>query len=376
MSKIIESFVKGFEKPSTQRQYRAHLNTFFENLNIEPDTYFSNGRDYQQDLLDYWTSLKDYAPCTRSGKITAARQFLEENDIVISRKIWNIIKRQKKRIPKNIDHVPTPSELKSILQHGGVKEKSLFLVLCSSGIRIDEALNITLNDIQLTDERGNIISPAKIKIRQEISKNDTPRIAFMSDEARDILLEWFKIRTEYLEASVKKLAKRHIQKKLDDDRVFPFAWATAWTMWSRLLTKSKFNKKNKITDKTKLKHARSEDRYEIHIHTLRKFMMNRMKGVTRIDAVEQLAGHEGYLDKSYRRLDESELIEAYKLGMPSVTIFQNPVDLSGINESLKEKDEQIETMKKEMEKMQNEIYTLQNLEVITKLLIKQEKKKD
>jgi len=339
----------GFEKPSTQRQYRAHLNTFFENLQIKPDTYLTSGRDYQQDLLDYWASLKDYAPCTRSGKITAARQFLEENDVMISRKTWNKIKRQKKAIPKNIDHVPTPPELKSILQHGGVKEKSLFLILCSSGIRIDEALSITLNDIQLTDEKGNVISPAKIKIRQEISKNDTPRITFMSDEARDILLEWLKIRDEYLKASVEKLAKRHIKKKLNDDRVFPFAWATAWTMWSRLLTKSKFNKKNKITDKTKLIHARSEDRYEIHIHTLRKFMMNRMKGVTRIDAVEQLAGHEGYLDKSYRRLDESELIEAYKLGMPSVTIFQNPVDLSGIQQDMKEKDERIRKLEEKLE---------------------------
>jgi integrase len=363
MTKEIETFLSGFEKPSTQRIYRGHLNTFFENIKADPKTYFKDGRDYQQDLLDFWLSLKEYAPCTRSGKITAIRQFMEENDVIIARKTWNIIKRQKKAIPRNIDHVPTPQELKSILTHGGLKEKALFLVMASSGIRIDEALSITLNDINLTDERGTIISPAMIKIRQEISKNDTPRITFMSDEARDILFEWLKIRGEYLNAAVKRLAKLHIEKKLNDDRVFPYAWATAWNMWSRMLHKSKLDKRNKSTPKNI-----GRDRFEIHIHTLRKFMMNRMKGVTRIDAVEQLAGHEGYLDRAYRRLEESELTKAYQQGMQSVTIFSNTPDLSSINESLKEKDDEIAKMRADIEKMHNEILTLQNLETLAKLL--------
>ena len=145
----------------------------------------------------------------------------------------------KKTIPRTIDHVPTVPELKSILTHGRVKEKALFLVMASSGLRINEALSITINDIKLRDEKDNIISPSMIKIRQEVSKNETPRITFISDEARDILIEWLKIRNEYLITSVQKLAKRNIQKKLNDDRVFPYAWSTAWNMWTRMLHKSK-----------------------------------------------------------------------------------------------------------------------------------------
>lgn len=346
MVKEIENFVLSFEKASTQRIYRGHLNTFFENIKANPKTYFKDGRDYQQDLLDYWSSLKDYAPCTKVNKITAIKQFMEENDILINRKTWNLIKRQKRYIPQTIDHVPTPAELKSILTHGGIKEKSLFLVMASSGIRIDEALSITLNDIELYDERHNLRSPAKIKIRQEISKNDTPRITFMSDEARDTLIEWLKVRDEYLQAAVRRLAKLHIEKKLNDDRVFPYAWATAWTMWSRLLHKSKLDKRNKATKKNVTKKGIGRDRYEIHIHTLRKFFMNRMKGVTRIDAVEQLAGHEGYLDRSYRRLNEEELIEAYKQGMSSVTIFENAPVLSEQVNQLQEKIKELEEFKK------------------------------
>jgi len=373
MTKEIETFLLGFEKPSTQRIYRGHLNTFFQNIKADPEHYFDNGRDYQQDLLDFWISLKEYAPCTRSGKITAIKQFMEENDVIISRKTWNIIKRQKKAIPRTIDHVPTPQELKSILTHGGVKEKALFLVMASSGIRIDEALSITINDVKLRDEKGDIISPAMIKIRQEVSKNDTPRITFISDESRDILIEWLKIREDYLVALVEKLAKRNMSKELKDNRVFPYAWSTAWNMWTRMLHKSKLDKRDTSRKMMQSTPKKSNARFEIHLHTLRKFFMNRMKGVTRIDAVEQLAGHEGYLDRSYRRLEEAELIEAYKQGMPSVTIFNNAPDLSGINESLKQKDKDIAEMKEENQRLRNH---LQDFEMEMRKLLREKDKKD
>jgi len=35
VSKVIEDFVSGFEKTSTQRIYRGHLNTFFKNISLE-----------------------------------------------------------------------------------------------------------------------------------------------------------------------------------------------------------------------------------------------------------------------------------------------------------------------------------------------------
>jgi len=346
---LIDDYLMGFEKSSTRRIYRGHLNSFFDVLKTDPDTYFTDNRDYDMDMLEFWRTTQKYAPCTRSGRITCIKQFFEENDVVIKRKTWNIIKRQKKKVrPRTIDHVPTNKELQSILQHGGIKERALFLVMASSGIRIGEALSITLDDLRYEDVRGNVISPAKIIICQEISKNETPRITFISDEARDAVIEWLKVRDNYLKSAVMRLAKLHIEKKLDDDRLFPYAWATAWKMWSKLLEKSGYDRK-----------FQSTNRYEIHIHCMRKFFINRLKGVIRPDAVEQLVGHEGYLDISYRKIPEDELKKLYLEGVSALNVFERSPDLSGVHKDLKEKDERIKDMFKEMELMKQKIHLLE-----------------
>ena len=344
MKDPIQTFLEGFEKSSTQRIYRGHLNNFFEWVGVPPTKYFNNGRDYNKDLLDFWNYTKNLAPCTRSGRITCIRQFLDENDIIINSKTWKVIKRQKKTIPKTIDHVPTVSELKSILSHAGVKERALFMCSLSSGFRIDEALEITKDDFRYKDEKGNLLSPAKIIIRQNVAKNDTPRITYVTDEARDMILEWLKIRDEYLIAAVTRLAKLHIPKKLDDDRLFPYAYVTAWNMWSRLLQKAGLDQKDKSTN-----------RYEIHIHTLRKFFINRLNAVIRTDAVETLVGHEGYLSRSYRRLSEEELKDAYRNGMPTLSIFEKQPDLSDVNEKLQVKDQQIQDMQTQLNNLRLEL---------------------
>ena len=342
---LIDNYLMGFEKPSTRRIYRGHLNSFFDEIKTNPDTYFTDNRDYDMDMLQFWRTTQKYAPCTRSGKITCIKQFFEENDIMIKRKTWNIIKRQKKKVrPRTIDHVPTNKELRSILQHGGIKERALFLVMASSGIRIGEALSITLDDLRYKDVQGNVISPAKIIISQEMSKNEAPRITFISDEARDAVIEWLKVRDNYLKSAVIRLAKLHIEKKLDDDRLFPYAWATAWKMWSKILEKSGYDKKFKSTN-----------RYEIHIHCMRKFFINRLKGVIRPDAVEQLVGHEGYLDVSYRKIPEDELKKLYLEGMGALNVFELSPDLSGVHSELENVRSENKNLQEEMQKIRMEL---------------------
>ncbi len=324
-SNVIEEFVMDFEKSSTQRIYRNHINSFFDVIKVNPDAYFQDDRNYNKDLLTFWQSINNLAPITRAGRITCVKQFMEENDVQIIKKVWRKIKRAKKAIPRTVDHVPTPTELKQILQHGGIKDRALFLLMASSGLRINEALNITFNDIVYKDVNGNLISPAKIIIRQDESKNDVPRITYFSDEAKDALIEWLKVRNAYLKSAVERCIKRNLPKSLEDNRIFPFGWTTSWRMWHRLLRKSGYDKKDPSTN-----------RFEIHIHCLRKYFINRLKGVIRADAVEQMAGHEGYLDRSYRKIPESELASLYNQGMHSLAVFEHPTDISDVHEQLKE----------------------------------------
>jgi len=353
----IDAFLEDIDKTSTRRIYRNHINSFFETLQINPDTYFEEGRDYGDDLLTFWKNIKHLAPMTRASRITCVRQFLEENDIQVQRKVWKKIKRQKKAIPKTIDHVPTPNELKQILQHGTIKERALFLLMSSAGIRISEALHLKPEDIVYKDNNSNLISPGKIIIRQGESKNDVPRITFFSDEARDSLIEWLKVRDDYLKSAVERCNKREgFNKELNDDRLFPFAWTSAWNMWSKLLRKSGYDKKDPTSN-----------RFEIHIHCLRKYFINRLKGVIRADAVEQIAGHEGYLDRSYRKIPEADLNDLYKQGMHSLLVFEHPTDISDVHEELKQKDKQLMQLQETVKIMELRMQGLENKLEIEKI---------
>lgn len=108
----------------------------------------------------------------------------------------------------------------------------------------------------------------------------------MSFEAKAALLEFYKVRSRYLETAINRSKnKPHVVKDPDDPTVFPFSYHTARQMWSRLLDKSGYGRRDKTTG-----------RYIMHIHTLRKFFRSNMTySGGPVDVAEALMGHEGYL---------------------------------------------------------------------------------
>ena len=137
----IEEFLSMQETKKTKYIYKSHLKMFYKTMELnwdDPDTYFKNGRDYGQDFFDYAQKIKNYAPLTRAARLNTLKIFLEENDITISRKTLRKTTRKITARPITIDEIPKPEELKSILSHGTVKDKALFLTLAHSGMRIGE----------------------------------------------------------------------------------------------------------------------------------------------------------------------------------------------------------------------------------------------
>ena len=126
MNKIDEFLKKGlYNNKNTIMSYRTHLNRYFEIINTKPDTYFDNKRDYETDIITFWEYLKDKPPMTRNSAISVIKNYLEENDVQLPK---NMIKKLKKRAkgdkPLTLDQVPTPKELRKILQHGETKARS------------------------------------------------------------------------------------------------------------------------------------------------------------------------------------------------------------------------------------------------------------
>ena len=212
IDKILNMFSK-----NTIVAYRWSLKEFFQtiyNIKIEEfskleelaERYFLEKRNYEEDIEKFFIAIKEQPPKSIKLMISAIRTFFIENGIELKEGFW---RRLRKRIKGSraltLDKIPSNNELKQIILHMPIHGKALTLLLASSGMRIGEALKLTLNDIDLEKE------PARINIKGEYTKTGNPRIAFCSKEAKEAIKEWLRVRNDYLKTSSRR---SHFYKKL------------------------------------------------------------------------------------------------------------------------------------------------------------------
>ncbi len=362
----VKNFLENYNNTGTKKNLWNAINKYFqviyeeatpENLNKMAEKYFSEKRDYEQDVQDFVKSLNGMAPLTIKLKLSNIKSFLLENDVELTEKFWKKIRRRiKGSRALTLDRIPTKSEFKQILLHNPIQGKAVFLCLESSGMRIGELLKSNIDDLYLDEE------PIRIQIRGEVTKSGNIRHAFFSREAKEALTEWFKVRKEYLEAAS---AKSHLYKKsVDDTRIFPFDVTTAYSMWKKALHKSGLNGRDKSTNREKL-----------HPHVLRKFFRTRLGAAgLQIDVVEALMGHEGYLTEVYRKYTVQDLAKFYLKGEPALLVFTDTQKVVELHKAIEEKNTQLQVlvnslasenqnMKNEISDMKSRMKSLSNFEV-------------
>ncbi|GAG67840.1 unnamed protein product [marine sediment metagenome] len=238
-----------------------------------------------------------------------------------------------------LDRVPSKQEFKKILQHGTIKDKALFLFAASSGMRINEILKLTPEMVNLD------VDPPRVNIPGNISKTGDPRITFLTEEAKEYLLEWYKIRNDYLQLAIRKT--KHVCKKTgNDDTIFPFHYNIAWTRWIYLIKKAKLDERDPTTN-----------RHVLHIHCLRKWFLSQLKLEIPHVIAEAIAGHEQYLDDAYRRFTKEQIADYYKKGMHNLMVMNVQPDLTGIHAELKDKDQQIRELRDQMSMLMAKVLT-------------------
>jgi len=348
MSKV-KNFLDNYPNPSTNRNMRIAITNFFnavygeakrEQLDALAERYFREERDYEEDIQKFMKSLNGAAPLTIKLKVSNVKTFLLENDIELPQKFWNKINRRiKGSRALTLDRIPTNTELKQLLLHMPIQGKAAYLCLESSGMRIGELLKSNIDDLYLNED------PARIQVRGEVTKTGNSRHAFFSREAQEALVEWLKVREEYLRAAV---AKSHLYKKsLEDKRVFPFDPRTAYSIWTKALHNSGLNGKDKSTGREK-----------IHPHTLRKFFRTRL-GATGIpvDVIEALMGHEGYLTEVYRRYTLEDLRKFYLQGESALLVFTDAAEVTKLRQEVEEHAHKIQ---KEVDERNRSLQSLVN----------------
>ncbi len=328
--KSIDDFLELYPKQNTKSVYRAGIYTFLEfvygvkrngqratnaevlQFESSAKQYLAEKRDYTDDLMRFAASLNSKPPMTAQSYIVGVKEFLGYNGIEFTQRQLKTIrlklpKGNARTIEKDVDS----NVIAKILQHMDIKGKAFILTLASSGMRIGEALQITLDNLDLQ------ANPAMITIRGEYTKTGDHRFTFISSEAKEALTEWLKVREKYLGAAANKNKGligngKARPKNTDDKRVFPFSDNTAFLMWG-----------NALTNAGLLTIDEGTNRKQLRIHQLRKFFRSQLALGCPVDIVEALMGHEGYLTEAYRRYTTAQLAEYYQKNQHYITIAQS-----------------------------------------------------
>jgi integrase len=361
----------------TRNLYKYTILDYFKNNNKDMNTYFSSKKKldtYEKDIRNvYMQQEKERKPhYSRKTYFNVIKLFLSHHDKRIkTMEIWDNIKGQLRGCePESDEKIVNKNDIKTIISHGGTLQRAIFLMLASSGRRIGEILALYPEDVDTTSTPASLnikktydnTAPSKIS---QTTKTKQKTLCFISDEAKEAYLEWLKERGTYLRnASVRSYTHK---KDLTDRRVFPMTYANTMVLWRNMLVKAGYLKRNEDTKEILNGKDVNTNRLLFHPHGLRKYFRGYFGDA---DLSEYLMGHSTMTTKTYRKMTMEDLAKKYIEHMRNVTFFTSLPDLTDIKEDLKEKDDEIAKMRADIEKMHNEILTLQNLETLARLLIK------
>jgi len=120
---------------------------------------------------------------TRLRALNAFFNYLIQNDVLHP----DLLKRKMRiKVPDSLPRAIEPEDIRkllSVINHQ--RDQALILTLLRTGMRIGELLNTKLPDLNLKENYIQIF---------EAQKNRVGRIVFLSDDARNALVKWLKIR--------------------------------------------------------------------------------------------------------------------------------------------------------------------------------------
>jgi len=178
-------------KPNTLRQAAGSLMQF---LSLYRDT----GKHHldqmtREDIEAFIEALQDrgltpHTVRTRLCAVYAFVRFLIEKKAVS----YELLERRiKLKLPDRLPRAIDPGDLRQLLTIiDKVRDRALILLLLRTGMRIGELLNTKVHDVDLNNHRIIIY---------EAEKNSVGRVVYYSEDAKEALLSWLRVRNTFKE---------------------------------------------------------------------------------------------------------------------------------------------------------------------------------
>lgn len=246
------SFFKGLGKNQLEEATKEDLEAFIE---------------HEQDRGIKITTIR-----TRMACIIAFLHFLIEQEVISGAVLK---KRIKLKLPETLPRAMNPLDVKKLLSViEDTQERALILMLLRTGIRIGEALGLTLNDLDIRERKIHLF---------EGEKNSMGRVVYLSDDALFALKRWLRQRDQ---------RKEFIFYTRGNARM---SYSTARSRFSSYLKRAGLGEKG----------------YTVHClrHTFASELLN---AGMRLECLQQLLGHQDIeVTRRYARLTDLTREEEY-----------------------------------------------------------------
>jgi integrase len=314
---VFTSYVqrKNIRSEGTAELYRGNITRWAKSRGFDnPDDAVQDIKNRNlnpYEVLQEWVTLlheQQKAPKTILNYFASVKGFLADSDIdIIAEKVKaKIVLPQSYEV--STDRAPTPDEIRKILWRGKLTTKAVITVLASSGMRLAEAANLKVSNIEF-GEKGQ---PSKVVLKAAATKSRKRRVTFISAEATE-------------------LVKEHLGDKIKDTnaRIFEQSDDALYGSITRGL----------IHSGLRTKEDADSARYSLHPHCFRKYFHTNMltAGVDR-GVVEGFEGHKFALDSAYLRMTDDELETQYMKGMDRLTFLSTTA-----NNHVRSRLEELET---------------------------------
>jgi len=344
----IAAFVAKYSNAGSGAGYKSAIESFlrciFKLAKGEPhdyeaylDQYLS---DKSRDVVKDLTAFTDYLiENSRGGRESGSRQsarqrmtyagkFLRMHGKYADLDLLRDIKRETKGGKATKTKVLSGKIICEAVKGANVRDRAIFLSLASSGMRLNELLSLSMDDIEMDAD------PVTIHIRASKTKTKVQRYTFVTNEAKAAIQAWLKVRDEFVQQSAKHnqnliAMKKSAPVQTDSDLLFPVSDNQVNMAWEACLRKAGLYEKDSSTN------------YNVYrIHSFRAFFLSQMQLAGQRTIGEELAGHLGYLDGSYRQVGQEYAAEEYKKLQHVLTVCISPV----VKKELEQQKEAITTL--------------------------------
>jgi len=310
-------------------------------MTIEERTHLID--QYVSDLMSRGVTTGAVVQMIRGG----LKKWIELNEVEMD---WNKI--QDEILPGEEvvvqDRMPTKEELKELLNIGSLRDRTMILVLTSSGLRVGTLASLELGDIQLDEEIPRII--VKRAPGRKVSRRMKGFATFITPEAKTMLLQYIKHR----ESQGEKLTAESPLITSDRQEELGNFLSSMYLSnhWRRLLKRAHLAKKN------------GGPWHDIHLHTLRKYFETQCTNAAVKTAYREFwMGHTGrYLEESYFRGEVETHIEEYTKAIPYLNILApEPQDYKALVEKVRFLEENGKRKEMELQRLRDQLIEQEDL---------------